>query len=126
MEKKKFILHLTYFYSLKCIILHLSISSFGSRVRGNRTGIIFNNEMDDFSTPNSPNYFGLPASEANFIRPGKRPMSSMCPAILWDKKSKRIKLVTGAAGGSKITSATALVYIFFSLSLRSCIQKNFS
>uniref|UniRef100_A0A2C9K5N7 Gamma-glutamyltransferase n=1 Tax=Biomphalaria glabrata TaxID=6526 RepID=A0A2C9K5N7_BIOGL len=99
---------------------------FGSRVRGNRTGIIFNNEMDDFSTPNSPNYFGLPASEANFIRPGKRPMSSMCPAILWDKKSKRIKLVTGAAGGSKITSATALNIIdvlWFGMPLPASIDR---
>lgn len=65
--------------------------------------------MDDFSTPNTTNYFNLPASPANFIKPGKRPMSSMCPAIVFDNHAGRVKLVTGAAGGSKITTATAMV-----------------
>ncbi|XP_059155209.1 glutathione hydrolase 1 proenzyme-like isoform X1 [Physella acuta] len=99
---------------------------FGSRVRGNRTGIIFNNEMDDFSTPNTANYFGLPASEANFIRPGKRPMSSMCPAIVWDEKAKKVRLVTGAAGGSKITTSTALNImdvLWFGMSLPASIDR---
>ncbi|XP_005105282.1 glutathione hydrolase 1 proenzyme [Aplysia californica] len=99
---------------------------FGSKVRGSRTGIVFNNEMDDFSTPGTVNYFGLPASPANFIQPGKRPMSSMCPAIVWDNNEQRVKMVSGGAGGSKITTATALNIIdvlWLGMSLPESIDK---
>ncbi|GFN83041.1 gamma-glutamyltranspeptidase 1 [Plakobranchus ocellatus] len=82
-------------------------SYFGSKVKGYRTGIVFNNEMNDFSVPSETNIFGLPASKANYIRPGKRPMSSMCPTIIWDENRKRVKLVTGAAGGRMITTTIA-------------------
>jgi gamma-glutamyltranspeptidase/glutathione hydrolase/leukotriene-C4 hydrolase len=81
---------------------------FGCRSRGLRTGIIFNNGMDDFSSPNITNEFGLRPSPANFIEPGKRALSSMCPALFLEPDGS-VSQVVGGAGGSKITTAVAWV-----------------
>uniref|UniRef100_A0A7M5EBM8 Gamma-glutamyltransferase n=1 Tax=Anopheles funestus TaxID=62324 RepID=A0A7M5EBM8_ANOFN len=77
----------------------------GAMVRSTSTGIVLNDEMDDFATPGLINSYGLPASPANFIVPGKRPLSSMTPTIITDETGD-VRIVAGSAGGSRITTAT--------------------
>ncbi len=78
---------------------------FGSQVIVPETGIIMNNEMNDFSIPNTVNSFGYIPSPLNYIHPGTRPLSSISPVIV-DDSDGRLYFVTGAAGGSRITTAT--------------------
>ncbi|KAL4779043.1 nucleophile aminohydrolase [Aspergillus varians] len=78
---------------------------FGSKLVVPETGIIMNNEMDDFSIPGSSNSFGYIPSEANYIRPGKRPLSSCTPTIVTHPNGTTF-FVAGSAGGSRIITAT--------------------
>jgi gamma-glutamyltranspeptidase / glutathione hydrolase len=64
--------------------------------------------MNDFSIPNKRNAFGFPPSAANFVRPGKRPLSSITP-IIAEHANGTFYFATGAAGGSRIISSTAQV-----------------
>jgi gamma-glutamyltranspeptidase/glutathione hydrolase len=79
--------------------------SFGSGLVAAGTGVILNDEMDDFvSAPGRPNAFGLVGGEANSVAPGKRPLSSMTPTIVL--QDGHVRMVTGSPGGSRIISAT--------------------
>ena len=83
---------------------------FGSRVTLPGFGFLLNDEMDDFATkPGSPNMFGLIQGEANAIAPGKRPLSSMTPAIV--VKDGKLALVLGSPGGPTIITTVANVLI---------------
>lgn len=78
---------------------------FGSQVVVPGTGIVLNNEMDDFSKqPGVPNAFGLIGGEANAIAPGKKPLSSMTPTIVL--KGGKPFMAVGASGGPRIITGT--------------------
>ena len=85
-------------------------TSFGSKVVIPGTGVIMNNQMDDFSAqPGMPNYFGLVGAEANAIAGGKRPLTSMSPTLV--VANGRPVLAVGAAGGPTIISQVVLAII---------------
>jgi gamma-glutamyltranspeptidase/glutathione hydrolase len=82
--------------------------SYGSGMTAAGTGVLLNNEMDDFSAkPGVPNAYGLIGGEANAVEPGKRPLSSMSPTIVL--KDGKPFLVTGSPGGSRIITTTLQV-----------------
>ncbi len=84
--------------------------AFGSMYLAGDTGVLLNNEMDDFvAKPGVPNAFGLVGREANTIAPGKRPLSSMTPTIVL--KDGRVALVVGASGGPRIITGTLQVLL---------------
>jgi len=83
--------------------------TFGSKFISTSTGILLNDEMDDFSSPNSSNSFGFPPSVANFIVPNKRPLSSMTPTIVL--KDDNLYLSLGGSGGSTIITGVTQVLL---------------
>lgn len=96
---------------------------FGSKLMVPGTGIILNNQMDDFSIhPGQPNVYGLVGVEPNSLQPKKRPLSSMAPTIVL--KAGEPFLILGAAGGPRIINAilqTLLNVVDFSMPLERAI-----
>ena len=85
-------------------------TTFGSKVIVPGTGVILNNEMDDFAiAPGVPNAFELIGAANNAIQPGKRPLSSMSPTIVL--KDGKPMMTLGAAGGPKIITQVASTII---------------
>jgi gamma-glutamyltranspeptidase / glutathione hydrolase len=82
--------------------------SYGVGMVAEGTGILLNNELDDFAAkPGVPNAYGLVGGEANAPGPGKRPLSSMTPTILF--RDGRVVMVTGSPGGSRIITTVLQV-----------------
>ncbi|WP_448724677.1 gamma-glutamyltransferase [Pseudomonas farris] len=83
---------------------------FGAGVMASKTGVILNDEMDDFTSKiGVPNMYGLVQGEANAIAPGKAPLSSMSPTIV--TKDGKVVMVVGTPGGSRIITATLLTIL---------------
>jgi gamma-glutamyltranspeptidase/glutathione hydrolase len=97
---------------------------FGSGVVVKGTGMVLNNEMDDFSAkPGVANKFGLVGGPENAIKPGKRPLSSMSPTIVF--KDDKPVLALGSPSGSQIISCvalTALNYLTYKLPLYDAVS----
>ena len=100
-------------------------TAYGSGIIPTGTGILMNNEMDDFSSkPGYPNAYGLIGSEANKIESRKTPLSSMSPTIVF--RDKRPFLITGSPGGSTIITSVLqeiLNVLDFDMSLKASSEK---
>ena len=98
--------------------------SYGAAVISENTGIILNNEMDDFTAKvGVPNQFGLIQSAKNAISPKKRPLSSMTPTIVADA-SGQIRIATGSPGGPTIINSvlhTVLQAAYFGVSVHDAV-----
>jgi gamma-glutamyltranspeptidase/glutathione hydrolase len=101
-------------------------TAYGSGIIPSGTGILMNNEMDDFSSkPGYPNAYGLIGSEANKIEPKKTPLSSMSPVIVF--RNNHPYLITGSPGGSTIITSVLqeiLNVLDFQMSLEESSEKS--
>jgi gamma-glutamyltranspeptidase/glutathione hydrolase len=98
---------------------------YGSKVTIKGTGVLMNDEMDDFaSRPGTPNIYGLVQGERNKVEGGKRPLSSMTPTIVLDRDGK-FWFATGARGGPRIISAVTQIVqnvIDFDMNIQEAIS----
>ncbi|WP_299478536.1 gamma-glutamyltransferase [uncultured Roseibium sp.] len=84
--------------------------SYGSGLTADGTGVLLNNELDDFSAkPGVPNAYGLIGGTANAVEGGKRPLSSMSPTLVF--KDGQFHLATGSPGGSRIITTTLQIIL---------------
>ena len=101
-------------------------TAYGSGIVPTGTGVLMNNEMDDFSSkPGHPNAYGLIGSEANKIEPKKTPLSSMSPVIVF--RDEKPYLITGSPGGSTIITSVLqeiLNVLDFKMSLEESSRKS--
>ncbi|MCR5881496.1 gamma-glutamyltransferase [Rhizobacter sp. J219] len=97
---------------------------FGARVTAVKTGVLLNNEMDDFTAKvGVPNIYGLVQGEANKIEPGKRPLSSMSPTIV--SKDGKPVMVVGTPGGSRIITVvlhTILNVVDYGMNIQEAVD----
>ncbi|KAG7349208.1 gamma-glutamyltransferase 1 [Nitzschia inconspicua] len=94
---------------------------FGSWIFSEATGVLLGNTMDDFGVPGRSNFYGLKPSEANFILPGKKPLSSMSPTMVFRRQEGKyaaetmgwgdLVLTLGGSGGPKIITAVLQVLL---------------
>ncbi|KAI9635467.1 putative gamma-glutamyltranspeptidase 1 precursor [Dioszegia hungarica] len=96
----------------------------GSHVMCPETGVIFNDEQDDFAVPGAPDAFGLPPSPWNYPAPGKKPMSSTSPTIILSP-SGSLYATLGGSGGSRIFGSLAqvLLHLDAGLDISQAIEK---
>jgi gamma-glutamyltranspeptidase/glutathione hydrolase len=97
---------------------------FGAKVTAAKTGVLLNDEMDDFTAKlGVPNIYGLVQGEANSIAPGKRPLSSMSPTIV--TKDGKPVMVVGTPGGSRIITVvlhTLINVIDYGMNLQEAVD----
>ncbi|MES2069627.1 MAG: gamma-glutamyltransferase [Pseudomonadota bacterium] len=97
---------------------------FGAKVTAAQTGVLLNDEMDDFTSKiGVPNMYGLVQGEANAIAPGKRPLSSMAPTIV--TRDGKPFMVVGTPGGSRIITAvvhTILNVIDYGMNIQEAVD----
>ena len=98
----------------------------GSHLHDPVTGIILNDEMDDFSQVNNSNAFRLEPSPYNYIKPFKRPLSSSVPTIILNPVSGGVELVLGASGGTRILTSVldaTVKYFDWRMDLLNVVEK---